>query len=920
MYHAFITIALFCLSAYCPAQISVHHLRCAHRVNPLGVDDPHPYLSWQLSGKGHNIQQTAYEIRLAAIDPVDATSLSPATPSPNPANPAIRGISKLPAHPWSSGKIYSSQSINIRYNGPPLEPATKYSWQVRVWDNRGQSSPWSIPAFFQTGLQHPSNWIAQWILPGFHEDSTNRPPPVFRKTFMIEKKVRFATLFITAHGLYEATMNGQRIGNALFTPGWTSYHRRLQYQCYDLTSQLRKGNNQVQVTVGDGWWRGVFGGAMTHDHYGKDAALLFQLQIVYTDGGRGMLVSDSSWQSATGSIRYADLYNGEIYDARIEDSAWAGVRVADSDGPADSGHLAIPDSIGGIYAKNNLVATISEPVTRQQTLHPIKVFTDPKGEQLIDFGQNISGWVRFRPVGQPGDTITITHAEALDKDGNFYTGNLRAAKAQDVYILNPSTSSSQLPTADPPKNPTSTLQSSTSSPLSLEPHFTFHGFRYARVEGWRGALHPDDFEAIALSSNLQHTGDFTCSNPLLNQLQHNIVWSQQDNFLDIPTDCPQRSERYGWTGDAQIFARTASFNQDIYTFFSKWLKDLAADQGSNGGMPVIIPDLNGHRNIGPKKGVAGWGDAATIVPWTLFNAYGDTAVLETQYASMKAWVDYIQSAAQPHYLWNADGYGDWLAPDTMKTLVPFIDQCYYALSTRLLVKAAGILNKPEDSGYYAALYKKVQTALLEIYYPLPNTQTGYLLPLYFDLLPDSLRASAVEKLVILIRNNQDHLATGFLGTPCLLPVLTRYGYTDLAYTVLLQDTPPSWLYPVKMGATTIWEKWDAITPDGTVGDKSLNHYAYGAVGDWLYREVAGISEEEPGYRTIRIQPHPGGGLSFVKASYDCPYGTIVSSWRMEKGRFRLHVEIPPNTKALIYLPESQNPGQPIRVGSGVYDF
>jgi alpha-L-rhamnosidase len=320
--------------------------------------------------------------------------------------------------------------------------------------------------------------------------------------------------------------------------------------------------------------------------------------------------------------------------------------------------------------------------------------------------------------------------------------------------------------------------------------------------------------------------------------------------------------------------------------------------------------------------VAGWGDAATIVPWTLFQAYGDTSVLEAQYASMKGWVDYIRSCVDTShgdYLWKAEGYGDWLAPDTLQTPVPFISQCYFAWSAHLLALTAGALHRMEDSLYYTGLYEKVRATFLKEYIPLPPTQTGQVLPLYFDLLPDSLRIAAVEKLVALIRTHHDHLSTGFLGTPYLLPVLTRYGYTDLAYRVLLQETPPSWLYPVKMGATTIWEKWDAITPDGTVGDKSLNHYAYGAVGDWLYREVAGIAEEEPGYRTIRIQPHVGGGLQFVRASYECPYGKIVSEWKMEKGRMRLHVEIPPNTRAVVYWPENEA-GAPQKIGSGVYDF
>ena len=850
-------IARYCLSlfflpyfSFClMAQTAPIQLRCMNRVDPLGIDDPHPRLSWRISSDQKDLRQTAYEIRL-------------------------REDARQSSFLWETGKVISGVSIAIPYQGPPLRSGQKYFWQVRVWDSQDKPSPWSPVANWQMGLLQAEDWTARWIGPGFEEDSLRRPPPVFTRSFTLPRKIRSATLYITAHGLYEAMLNGRRVGNAYFTPGWTSYDHRLQYQVYDVKEQLHTGANQVQVTVGDGWWRGVFGGAMKNNNYGKDASLLFQLDLQYADGSRERIVSDSSWASGTGPIRYADLYNGEVLDARTSRDIHAGV--------------SLPES-----PKDNLVASIAEPVTRQETFKPVKVFTDPKGETLIDFGQNLTGWVQCRLQGRPGDTITIAHAEALDKDGNFYTGNLREAKATDVYILKGGAAE------------------------TFEPHFTFHGFRYIKIEGVRGVLKPADFTAITLYSDLRRTGTFSCSDTLLNQLQHNINWSQQDNFLEIPSDCPQRSERYGWTGDAQIFARTASYNRNVMNFLSKWLEDLAADQDSLGGVPVIIPDLNGHRSRGLKRSVAGWGDAATIVPWTLFRAYGDTALLRRQYPSMKAWVNNIWRMS-PNYLWTAPGYGDWLAPDTMVlTPVPFISQCYFAHSTDLLVQAATVLGIYEDSAVYGALFRHVKEAFLKVWTPLPATETGYVLALDFDLLPENLRADAVEKLVASVHAHEDHLSTGFLGTPALLPVLSRYGHSDLAYTIIKQESLPSWLYPVKMGATTIWEKWDAIAPDGTVGEKSLNHYSYGAVGDWLYRVVAGISEMEPGYKKIRIAPHPGGGLSWVKASYECPYGMIVCNWRITDGRLSLHLEVPANTEAEVWLPGERGCKT---VGAGSYDF
>lgn len=714
---------------------------------------------------------------------------------------------------------------------------------------------------------------AKWVVPGFKEDTLLRPCPVYTKNIDVRKGLRTATLYITAHGLYEANINTKRVGDAYFTPGYTRYDKRLQYQQYDVKPLLKKGANSIVVTIGEGWYRGRFGGNLEPDTYGNDAGMLFQLELTYNDGRTVSVVSDSSWACHTGPIRYSGLYEGELYDTRTQ--------------PLLSGPVATAG-----FPKDILVAGSTPPVREKEQFHPVKVWITPKGEQVIDFGQNLAGWVRCTLQGKAGDTIRLHHAEMLDKEGNFYTGNLREAAATDTYVLD-------------------------GKKKTFQPHFTWHGFRYVKVEGCK--VNPDDFTAIALYTDLKPAGTFSCSNSMLNQLYHNITWSFKGNSLDIPTDCPQRSERLGWTGDAQVFCRTASYLFDVDAFFGKWLQDVAAEQAPNGAIPSIIPDVYKKYRQDPRGGTAGWADAATIIPWTLYWVYGDTAVLSRQYASMKAWVDYINSVSKEG-LWNANGYGDWLAPGD-STSLPYIDQCYWANSTQLLINSATVLGRWDDVAKYRQSLQEIKTAFLKNYISpegvaITHTQTAYVLALQFDMLPDSMKKHAADRLAGLVTKNNNHLATGFLGTPYLLHALSENGYTALAYKVLNQETCPSWLYPVKMGATTIWEKWDAIKPDSTVQATSYNHYSYGAVGEWLYRAVAGIDAASPGYEKILIRPHPGGGLTWVNASYTCPYGKIVSNWKMDNGKFSLHVEIPAGTRAMIMIP-----GQESReVTAGTYDF
>ncbi len=844
----------------CFSQVKVQNLLCENVSNPFGLDVTAPRFSWQLSADKRGVMQTGYEIRVGN----NAASLT-----------KNKGIV------WPTGKVMSDSSVHVTYQGTALQSGTKYYWQVRVWDNDGKASEWSDVAWWQTALLNTSDWKAKWIETA--GDEAERASPLFRTQFNTGKKIRSATAYITSHGLYEAQINGQRVGDAFLTPGWTSYNKRLQYQVYDVTNMLKSGANAVGVMLGSGWYRGFIGFSGQKDFYGKKLALLFQLDITYADGSKESVVSNENWKSSTGSIQNSEIYNGESIDAREEKSGWAIAGFDDS----KWNNVKTED-----FNNDILVATYNEPVKKHEVFKAIHVFKTPKGEQVVDFGQNLVGWVVIKAKGNAGDKISVWHAEVLDKTGNFYTTNLRAAKAEDEYILKGG------------------------GEETFEPHFTFHGFRYIKIEGYPGDLSPDNFTAVALYSDMRPTGTFTSSNPLINQLQHNIQWGQKGNFLDVPTDCPQRDERLGWTGDAQVFSRTATFNMNVNNFFAKWLKDVAADQRPSGSVPFVIPNVLGD-NAG---GSTGWADVCTIIPWNMYLAYGDKNILAAQYPSMKAWVDYMKNASKDD-LWNTGfHFGDWLFyhPDddndgrAAVTNKYLIAQCFYANSTQLLINAATVLGKTDDAAAYTQLLQKVKEAFMKEYVT-PNgglvsgTQTAYVLALNFDMLPENLRAQAAARLADNVKSYGNHLTTGFLGTPYLCHVLTRFGYSDVAYQLLLQDTYPSWLYPVKMGATTIWERWDGIKPDSTFETPSMNsfnHYSYGAIGDWMYRAVVGIDtyNDGVGYKHIKVMPHLGKGLTSASASLQTYYGILSNGWKTTDGMITMDVEIPANTTADIYIP------------------
>jgi alpha-L-rhamnosidase len=839
------------------ARNGVKELRCEYLVNPVGIDIANPRLSWEIVSDERNVLQEAYEIRVATSEEA-----------------VKEGRSLL----WDSGKVFSAESVNIEYKGPALSPMQRVFWQVRVWTGKGRPTAWSEPSYWETGLLDAGNWKANWISSPFDKpDEKIRPCSYFRKDFQVIKQVQTARLYISALGLYEAYLNGKKVGDQLFTPGWTSYNKRVQYQTYDITAML-SGTNVIGAIVGDGWYRGFIG--TNQNYYGDQTALIAQLQINYTDGTTEVIVTDGSWKATKGAILFSDIYHGEIYDARLESQGWDKIGFNDK---------TWVNSMIYDHSKEILIAQQSVPVKAIQEIHPLKLIQTAKGETVYDMGQNMVGYVRLKVIGKAGEKVALKFAEVLDKAGNFYTENLRTASATDMYILKGD------------------------GEEVYEPRFTYHGFRYVKIEGFPGTPGLNTITGIVIHSDMEPTGKFACSDSLVNQLQHNIQWSQKGNFFDIPTDCPQRDERLGWTGDAQVFMPTAAFNYNVAPFFTRWLGDLSVDQLPDGSVPNVIPDVTKN------EGSAGWADASVIVPWNLYLAYGDRRILEKQYPSMKTWVEYMRGRAGNDYVWDGDPqFGDWqaLVPSYVNTPELVTDKdmvatAYYYYSTTLLARIAIIIGRTEDAAYYSKLADKIKWAFSLAFIDssgrlTSDTQTAYLLAIAFDLLPSNILKQATGYLASYIEN-VGHLTTGFIGTPLLCKTLTDLGRVDLAYKLFMRKEYPSWLYPVTQGATTIWERWDGIQPDGTFqnpGMNSFNHYAYGAVGEWLYQYVVGIrpDEKDPGYRHIILAPHPGGGLTNARGEYESMYGTIVSDWSVSGGKMIYHAVIPPNSKATVILP------------------
>ncbi len=832
-------------------------LKCEYHSNPIGIDIQKPRLSWQILSDGESVMQTAYEIRVAD------------------SQQNLKNKSRLI---WNSGKIESEYSVNIEYSGPALQSMQRVYWQVRIWDNTNTVTAWSEPAYWETGILDTKLWTASWITVKDEIDGKGKwPAQYYRKEFSLNKKIKSARVYVTSLGLYQLFLNGKKVGDQYFTPGWTSYHKRLQYQTYDVTKMLRS-KNAFGAILADGWFRGKIGYIEPHSYYGNQLGLLLQLKIEYTDGSVETIITDKNWKYNTGPILESDIYDGELYDARLEMDGWSSPNFDES---------VWIDVVLLNYTKDKIIASQGLPVKATEEIIPVKVLQTSKGETVLNMGQNMVGWLRIKVKGQKGDIIKIQFAEVLDKEGNFYTENLRSAKATNTYILKGDTEE------------------------TYEPYFTFFGFQYVKIEGLREPININDFTGIVVHSDMEPTGTFSCSDTLINKLQSNIQWGQKDNFLDVPTDCPQRDERLGWTGDAQVFSMTAAFNYDVAAFYTKWAKDIAADQLPNGKVTDVVPDV-----LRGDGGSTAWADVAIVIPWTVYRAYGDKRILEVQYPSMKAWVEYMKTRAGDDNLWDGDNhYGDHLAFGSNRndykgatTEKDLIAQAYYYYSTTILSKVAVILGIKADAEKYTLLLPKIKKAFNDEFVT-PNgrlvshTQTAYALALSFGLVPDNL----IDKSANYLANDVKkfgHLTTGFVGTPLLCETLSEIGRDDLAFMLLTRKEYPSWLYPVTKGATTIWERWDGIKPDGSFQDttmNSFNHYAYGAIGEWLYSHVAGIciDPENPGYKHFFLQPHSGGGLTSASSSLKSVYGTIKSEWKLEEASMDYSCTVPPNTTATV---------------------
>ncbi|WP_462412959.1 alpha-L-rhamnosidase [Neobacillus sp. Marseille-QA0830] len=880
-------------------RLAVKDLKVENQKNPLGIDVPKPRFSWLIQTNQTGILQLAYHL-IVTEDNGDEV--------------------------WNTGKIESDQSLWVEYGGPQLKSRKQYNCKVKLWDNQGNESEWSERACWEMGLLKQEDWAANWIEPvqqeaveepfitvqdifsgGLKVTSLEerakdlRPPQLLRRAFSAEKALKKARLYVTSHGIYKLELNGKRVGDIEFAPDFTAYGVHLQYQTYDVTDLIEKGSNVLGAILADGWYIGRIQLTGHSCQFGDKLGLLLQLELEYQDGTTESIISDDKFVSSTGPWQYADLFIGEKYDARLEQTNWSKPLFNDSEWTP---------ALLAEYSLENLTAQYGPSVRAMEELVPCDIHREEEGAQIIDFGQIIAGRVRIRMDVPEGTTICMEHSEVLDKDGKFFMNIMGRNKDQiDIYIAKGN------------------------GPETFEPSFVFHGFRYVRVTGHPKDIQTDDVQAIVLYSEMERTGNFECSDPRLNQLQQNIQWSQKTNMLSIPTDCPQR-ERAGWTGDIQVFAPTAAFNMDVYSFLARWLGDVRMEQFPDGQIANFVPTGKYYVRESSAMGQlssAGWGDAIIIVPWVLYERYGDTRILEENYEAMTKWIQYVRSIAETEipegleesdstrlerqkYLWNTGfHFGDWLIPsigNPMESAIrtkELVATCFYANSVNLMASISELLGKADLAAMYKDLNSKIRKAFEEEYIVdngriSAHFQGIYILALQMNMVSDSKRLQVAKQLGELIKENGYKLDTGFLSVPYLLDVLCQDGHADIAYRLLYQTECPSWLYEVENGATTIWESWSAIAQDGTVGHMSFNHYAFGCVGDWLYRHIAGIKPDLPGYKTSIIEPHIDCGLTAAKAELKTGYGLLTSAWTKLDKTIKLDIEIPANTTATVVLP------------------
>ncbi len=844
-----------------------------HHREPMGIGESAPRLSWKTQAPAH-WRQSGYEIEAV---------IAGAAPE------AIR--------------VESADSVLVAWPFRPLASRERAAVRVRVFGAAGESE-WSAPTELEIGLLEATDWSARPVGAGWDEGEArdDRRPALVRHSFEVAEAPASARLYVTAHGLYEVEINGARVGAEAMAPGWTVYGERLRYATYDVTELITAGENAIGSWLGDGWYRGRMGwNGGFYDLFGSDIGLIAQLELRSPDGSIRTISTDAGWKASFGPIIRTGNYDGEVYDARREqsgwsspgfdDAAWTPVRV----GRRDPGTLEAP---------------VGPPVRCTEEVAPVGVLTTPSGRRVLDFGQNLVGRPRIRLTGAAaGDTVRLSTAEVL-QDGEIYTRPLRSALSTDVYTA------------------------AGRAEETWEPRFTVHGFQYIDVSGWPGDLDADvaagAIVARVYHTDMERTGWFDSSNELVNKLHENIVWGMRGNFLDVPTDCPQRDERVGWTGDIQVFAPTASFLYDCSGMLDSWLRDVAIEQLPDGTIPWYVPVIPAHRMWTPIRPGAVWGDVAVLTPWTLYERFGDARIVARQYDSARRWVDLMTSLAGPDRLWN-EGFqlGDWLDPDAppqdpadAKTDRYLVATAYFAWSTAHLAKMAELLGEDADAECYAALAEEVRAAFVGAYVTdegrmTSDAQTAYALAIRFGLLSEEQERLAGSRLAELVAEARNRISTGFAGTPIINDALSATGHDDASFALLLEQECPSWLYQVAQGATTVWERWDSMLPDGTVNPgtmTSFNHYALGSVADWMHRVLAGLAPAEPGYRRVIVEPRLGGGFTHASAAHESPYGRISVAWSIEGDQFVLEVELPTGTAGVLRLPD----GAEIEVGPGAH--
>ena len=822
--------------------MKITHPKINHLVNPLGYDLGIPTATWAVE-EAKGKQQTAARVL----------------------------VSETPD--FSAAVFDTGWSPDLKNTGVELafvrKPSTRYYWKAAVRSDAGEEAE-SETAWFETPKD--GNWHAQWITPDCERDIQVS----LWKDFTLDRPAVRARMSMVGLGVYEWTLNGNRQGEECLLPGFCNYDAWIPYQTFDVTDSLRQGENHIEVMLGDGWYKGWYGLSQKHDNYGDRLALIAELHLFFADGTEQIIATDPTWEAKRSPVTYSGIYPGEVYEPGVDDRERFAVK------PIDLG-------------LSRLTPRLDPPIVVNEHLKPVALIHTPAGETVLDMGQNMVGWLQFSCSAPAGSKLYFQFGEIL-QNGNFYRDNLRSAKAEFTYL-------------------------SDGKERLVRQHFTFYGFRYVKITGWEGDPDLQDFEGLVIHSQMERLGNIETSDPCVNRLFLNAWWGQKGNFLDIPTDCPQRDERYGWTGDAQIFSGTACYNADTSAFYTKYGKDVFSEQKNlGGGCPDVVPVCNYHSAIS-----TAWGEAATVIPWNVYLQFGNVEILRRQFDSMRGWVDYMKrqdDAGGAKRLWlNGFHYGDWLALDgNVKggvygaTDPNYIASAYYYYSTRIVAKSAEILGKKEEADYYGNLAQEIRQAFFREYFTPAgnlsvNTMTGFVIALYMDLVPEGARANLCEGLMNRLRKNRYHLETGFVGTPYLCRVLSENGMNDMAYHLLLERGYPGWLYEVLMGATTIWERWNSVEPDGKISGtemNSLNHYSYGSIVEWMYREMIGIQPQEdaPGYARFTLAPKPDYQMGWAEGTLRSAAGFIRSVWKLEDGKLSFAFTVPFNSTADLILPDA----------------